>query len=177
MGKKIIFLKSILAAMAVCLFSSCGNDNETINEDKNYIQIQYSFSASKDFLNYYHIISSYFDITGQQHTDTITNEGWEYVAGPSNLDEAPNKFMCKISAVRKEGYPQLTEYAYTLSYEQEVSVTVSNSHEREDKIFDGTPMKAWSWQASNASMKDFLESYPEIVLTDFILEKSSVFNK
>lgn len=183
--KKLIIIKALFIATVAAFSASCSDDDERVTiekeetEDKNEamkkktLQIDYTFSASKDFKTFYHFIVTYSDIAGQQHADTITDDTWRYVADPVALDKAPENFLCKICAVRKDEYPELTAYAYTLSYEQNVKVAVNNPDGSEAQAFEGGPMKSWSWQASPTAMKDFLESSHNVILVDFALEKSA----
>lgn len=177
--------KLILVALAACAFFACDNDDERIvnNEESSTdkeetvefttFQINYNFSASEDFREFYHFLIGYTDAVGQQHIDTLKDSGWCYETVPFPLDEAPDKFVCCVYAKRKQAnVPELTKYAYTLSYEQNISVTLSNDDVSEVRTFDSGPMKSWSWQASPVALKEMLVKTSNQTLVDFVLEKS-----
>ena len=181
--------KLILATITVLSLIACDNDDERIviseeipPTDKEETvefttyQVNYTFSASEDFREFYHFLIGYMDVTGQQHIDTLKDDKWQYSATPIPLAEAPDKFVCVIRAERKEDDSELTKYAYTLSYEQDISVTLSNDDGSEVRTFDAGPMTSWSWQASPASMGEFLASYSNTTLVKFVLEKSAFSN-
>lgn len=175
--------KLILATFTILSLIACDNDdervitNEEIPTDKEEsveytsFQVNYTFSASEDFRGFYHFLISYMDVTGQQHIDTLENDKWQYSAAPLPLTEAPDKFVCLVRMVRKDNLPELTKYAYTLSYEQDISVTLSNDDGSEVRTFDAGPMTSWSWQASPTSMGEFLASYSNTTLVEFVWER------
>ena len=177
--------KFILAAFATLSLIACDSDdervvtNEEIPADKEEaveftsFQVNYTFSASDDCRDFYHFLISYMDVTGQQHIDTLKGDEWQYSVAPTPMAEVPEKFLCVIRAVRKKDIPELTKYAYLLSYEKDVTVTVANADGSKVRTFDGGPMTSWSWQASPTSMGEFLVSYSNITLVDFVLEKSA----
>ena len=177
--------KFVFAVMATLLFFACGNDDERIvnsgyptdKEDTvqfTSFQIDYRFSASEDFKEFYHFLIGYTDVMGQQHVDTLTGDEWYYETALLPLDEAPDKFECVVLAERKQAdVPELTMYAYMLSYEQHVTVTLANSDGSKIRTFDGGPMNSWSWQASPAALKEVLVKYSNIPCVDFVLEKSA----
>lgn len=181
--------KLILATFTILSLIACDNDDERIviseeipPTDKEETvefttyQVNYTFSASKDLRDFYHFIIAYLDVAGQQHVDTLSDEEWKYVAAPALLDEAPDRCVCLVRMVRKDNLPELTKYAYTLSYEQDISVTLSNDDGSEVRTFDAEPMTSWSWQASPAGMGEFLASYSNTTLVKFVLEKSAFSN-
>ena len=177
--------KSILTAFTILSLIACDNDderiviNEEIPTDKKEtveyatFQVNYTFSASEDFRHFYHFLIGYVDVEGQQHIDTLKGDEWQYSVAPTPMAEVPEKFLCVIRAVRKKDIPELTKYAYLLSYEKDVTVTVANADGSKVRTFDGGPMTSWSWQASPTSMGEFLVSYSNITLVDFVLEKSA----
>lgn len=179
--------KLILATFTILSLIACDNDDERIviseeipPTDKEETvefttyQVNYTFSASKDFREFYHFIIAYSDVAGQQHVDTLSDEGWKYAAAPALLDEAPDRFMCIVRMVRKDNLPELTKYAYTLSYEQDISVTLSNGDGSEVRTFDAGPMTSWSWQASPAAWAEWFVLHTNETLIDFRLEKSAI---
>ena len=178
--------KFVFAVMATLLFFACDNDDERIvnsgesSTDKVEVvefttfQINYNFSASEDFREFYHFLIAYMDVVGQQHIDTLNGTEWHYTTPPFPLDEAPDKFVCVVRAERKQAdVPELTKYAYTLSYEQNVTVTLANSDGSKIRTFDGEPMNSWSWQASPTALRETLVKYSNIPCVDFVLEKSA----
>lgn len=178
--------KFVFAVLATLLFFACDNDDERIvNSEESStgkqevvefttFQINYDFSASEDFREFYHFLIAYTDVVGQQHIDTLKGSGWCYETDPLPLDEAPDDFVCVVYAKRKQAdVPELTKYAYTLSYEQNISVTLANSDGSKIRTFDGGPMNSWSWQASPAALSEMLVKTSNQTLVDFVLEKSA----
>lgn len=182
--------KIILAALATLSLIACDNDderivvNEEIPADKEEeiaeftsFQVNYTFSASEDFREFYHFLIGYTDAIGQLHIDTLRNNEWQYTVAPTPLTEVPEKFLCIIRAERKQAdIPELTKYAYTLSYEQNISVTLSNDDGSKVRTFDAGPMKSWSWQASQAGLRETLVKTPNPTLVNFVLEKSALLD-
>ena len=181
--------KLLLAALAACAFIACDNDDERIviseenPKDKEEgvvkftsFQVNYAFSSSEDFRDFYHFLIAYMDLAGQQHIDTLKGGEWTYATVPLPLEEAPDTFVCIVRMKRNDDVPELTKYAYTLSYEQDISVTLSNADGSKVRTFDSGPMKSWFWQASPTSMGELLVSYSNTTLVDFVLEKSAFSN-
>ena len=181
--------KFVFAVMVTLLFFACDNDDERIVSNEKFptdkedtalftsVQINYNFSASEDFREFYHFLIGYMDIAGQQHTDTLKGNGWHYTTVSIPMDEAPDKFVCVVYAERKQAdVPELTKYAYMLNYEQNISVTLSNSDGSKIRTFDGGPMNSWSWQASPAALSEMLVKTYNQTLVDFVLEKSAFLN-
>ena len=178
--------KFILAAFATLSLIACDSDdervvtNEEIPTDKEEaveftsFQVNYTFSASDDVRDFYHFLIGYMDLTGQQHIDTLKGSEWTYAAAPLSLEEAPDTFVCIVRMDRKDDVPELTKYAYTLSYEQDISVTLSNADSSEIRIFDAGPMTSWSWQASPSAWGEWLALHTNATLVDFVLEKSAI---
>ncbi len=177
--------KFILAALAMLSLIACDSDdervaiNEEIPADKEEtveftrFQVNYTFSASEDVRDFYHFVIAYLDIAGQQHIDTLKDDKWQYSAAPLPLAQAPDEFVCIVRMERKDDFPELTKYAYTLSYEQDISVTLSNDDGSEVRTFDAGPMTSWSWQASPAAWAEWLVLHTNETLIDFRLEKSA----
>lgn len=177
--------KLILATFTILSLIACDNDDDRIVIDEETpadkeevvefttFQVNYTFSASEDFRGFYHFLIGYMDVTGQQHIDTLENDKWQYSAAPLPLAEAPDKFVCIVRMVRKDNLPELTKYAYTLSYEQDISVTLSNGDGSEVRTFDAGPMTSWSWQASPAAWAEWFVLHTNETLIDFRLENSA----
>ena len=176
----------ILAAFATLSLIACDSDdervvaNEEIPADKEEaveftsFQVNYTFSASDDVRDFYHFLIGYMDLTGQQHIDTLKGSEWTYATAPLSLEEAPDTFVCIVRMERKDDVPELTKYAYTLSYEQDISVTLSNADGSEIRTFDAGPMTSWSWQASPSAWGEWLVLHTNATLVDFVLEKSAI---
>ena len=177
--------KFILAAFATLSLIACDSDDERVvtNEESptdkeeavefTNFQVNYTFSASKDCRDFYHFLISYMDVTGQQHIDTLKDDKWQYSAAPIPLAKAPKKFVCIVRMERKDDVPELTKYAYTLSYEQDISVTLSNDDGSDIRTFDAGPMTSWSWQTSPSAWGEWLVLHTNATLVDFVLEKSA----
>ncbi len=177
--------KFILAALATLSLVACDNDGERIvigeepPADKEEVvefttfQVNYAFSAGEDVRDFYHFVIAYKDIAGQLHIDTLRGSEWTYSAVPLPLAEAPDEFVCIVRMERKDDVPELTKYAYALSYGQDISVTLSNDDGSEVRTFDAGPMTSWSWQASPAAWAEWLVMHTSATLIDFRLEKSA----
>ena len=177
--------KFILAAFATLSLIACDSDDErvVINEESptdkeeavefTSFQVNYTFSANDDFRDFYHFLISYMDVTGQQHIDTLKDDKWQYSAAPIPLVEAPEKFVCIVRMERKDDFPELAKYTYTLGYEQDISVTLSNDDGNEIRTFDAGPMTSWSWQASPSAWGEWLVLYTNATLIEFRLGKSA----
>ena len=178
--------KFILAAFATLSLIACDKDeeriviSEEIPEDKEEevveftsFQVNYTFSASDDVRDFYHFLIGYMDLTCQQHIDTLKGSEWTYATAPLSLVEVPDTFVCIVRMERKDDVPELTKYAYTLSYEQDISVTLSNADGSEIRTFDAGPMTSWSWQASPSAWAEWLVLHTNATLIDFRLGKSA----
>lgn len=178
--------KWILVALATCAFIACDNDDERIvireeiPEDKEEevveftsFQVNYAFSASEDSRDFYHFLIGYMDQTGQQHIDTLKGSEWTYATAPLSLEEVPDTFVCIVRMYRKDDVLELTKYAYTLSYEQNISVTLSNADGSKIRTFDAGPMTSWSWQASPSAWAEWLVLHTNATLIDFRLGRSA----
>ncbi len=179
--------KFILAALATLSFIACDNDDKRIVIDEEIpankeeaveftsFQVNYTFSASEDFREFYYFLISYMDVADQQHIDTLKGSEWNYSTVSLPLAEAPEKFVCIVRMVRKDDVLELTKYAYTLSYEQNILVTLSNGDGSKVRTFDAGSMTSWSWQASPTAWGEWLVLHTNETLIDFRLEKSNLF--
>lgn len=182
---KYLFAKVFIAMFVALFLASCSNDEEPVTDEEDNpanndnllgmkkIQIHYEFSANKDFHKFYHFLASYKDINGQPHTDTIPDTGWCYADEALLTDETSGNFMCVVQAVRKEELPELTAFAYTIGYEQDVRITIINpADDNEAHTIEGGPIKSWSWQGTPAGLKEFLDSTPSVALIDFAYDQT-----
>ena len=88
-------------------------------------EVKYSiFAICDDLLKFYDITVEYLDIDGQQHTEAITGNRWDYAPAPVRLVDAPEEYKCRIVAVLKEDLPELTEDYYEIGYGVDVSTKV-----------------------------------------------------
>ncbi len=169
--------KFVFAVMVTLLFFACDNDDERIVSNEKKTTDKEDTALFTSFQINYHFLIGYMDIAGQQHTDTLKGNGWHYTTVSIPMDEAPDKFVCVVYAERKQAdVPELKKYAYMLNYEQNISVTLSNSDGSKIRTFDGGPMNSWSWQASPAALREMLVKTSNQTLVDFVLEKSAFLN-
>ncbi len=136
-------------------------------------QVKYSLlGVSNDLLRFYDVTAEYFGIDGQPHNETITGSSWNYIPEPIIITDAPEEFKCKITATRKANLPELAEDYYEIGYGIDARVTFLNANGDEVYSVKHTQPSSFTWETDKVGMQKFLETTPEIEITNYSLMAS-----
>ncbi len=107
MRKSLLAVATILCcATAATVFTACGDDdNETSSDTKSpHVELQMSFSESKDILKYCDVSIEYNDGTGAK-TETLTDTAWTKTL----TAKLPATFSIKKTVMLKAGVDLSTD--------------------------------------------------------------------
>ena len=143
-------------------------------------QVKYSiYAISDDMRKFFDFTVEYLDVDGQQHTEVITDNRWDYVPDPINIADAPEEFKCRIVAVIKNILPELTEDYYEIGYGVDVHVAYFDPNGEEVFRVKQPQYSSFTWFTTQAGMRGFLDEMHEIELASCspTISKAEVIEK
>ncbi len=149
----------LLSALSIC-FSSCGED-DGVMERPDYTSINYKLAISQDLLSFYDVTASYTNVNGEEKTENVTSESWQYKERRDGSHKLT--FTLKVQARKKEVMPRLNEeksnYQFDCIYSAEY-YTKETSAKREAK-------ESMKTTVEKEHVIAYVELHPVLTLADY----------
>ena len=149
----------LLSALSIC-FSSCGED-DGVMERPDYTSINYKLAISQDLLSFYDVTASYTNVNGEEKTENVTSESWQYKERRDGSHKLT--FTLKVQARKKEVMPRLNEeksnYQFDCTYSAEY-YTKETSAKREAK-------ESMKTTVEKEHVIAYVELHPVLTLADY----------
>ena len=119
-------LVSFLFLLALLLITACGDDDGTVDYDRDFTQVKVKVAPAFDLQKLYTVKASYTDFKGIKHNEVIENTS-EWVYNEKEKGDHPINIVVTATAKTPEEYGELDRALYAFTWEYSIHWYKQNS--------------------------------------------------